>query len=168
MEKVFFGKVNEKAIIPSKDKENGGYDIYATITDDVRIEINETKLIPTGLVSAFSSDFVMVLKERGSTGTKAMSQKAGIIDSGYRGEWFVPINNTSRKVILITNHPEEKAKQYKDYLDEDMMLIYPTSKAICQALLIPVPDVEIVELPATEIKAMVSKRAEGALGSSGK
>ena len=47
-------------------------------------------------------------------------------------------------------------------------IIYPYTKAICQALLLPVPKVEIEEISLEELKAIPSERGEGKLGSSGK
>ena len=165
MEKIYFAKVRKEAIIPSKEIEDGAYDIRACFDGDcIVIRPGEIELIPTGLCSAFSEDYVMVLKERGSTGTKGMSQRAGIIDSGYRAEWFIPINNTSTKTIIITKYPEDTQSLYA----EGIVTIYPYTKAICQALLIPVPKTEIIELTATEIKRIPSKRGMGHLGSSGK
>lgn len=167
MEKIYFAKVKSDAIIPSKDLENGGYDIYACINgdlDSVTILPGEIKLIPTGICSAFSEDFVLVLKERGSTGTKGMSQRCGIIDSGYRNEWFVPINNTSNKTIIIARDVEKLQSHYAP----GVVTIYPYTKAISQALLLPVPRTEVVELSVEELRAIPSKRGMGHLGSSGK
>jgi dUTP pyrophosphatase len=163
--KIYFAKVKEGATIPSKELENAGYDIYACFEEDsITILPGEIKLIPTGICSAFSEDFVLVLKERGSTGTKGMSQRCGIIDSGYRNEWFVPINNTSNKTIIISKNVEEVQNHY----GKEVVIIYPYAKAISQALLLPVPRTEVVELSAEELRAIPSKRGMGHLGSSGK
>ena len=53
-------------------------------------------------------------------------------------------------------------------LDGQDVVLYPVSKAICQAVLLPVPRTEVVELSPDEIRAMESQRGEGELGSSGK
>lgn len=177
---IYFAKLREGAKIPSKDVENGGYDIYACFDEEyIQINPGEIKLIPTGICSAFSDDYVLMLKERGSTGTKGMSQRCGIIDSGYRNEWFSPINNTSNKTIIISKDIE-KTKEYifkRDYSSlkvnsmEDvdrLYTFYPYSKAVTQALLLPVPKVSVVELSAEELQVIPSKRGMGALGSSGK
>jgi len=162
---IYFAKVKEGAIIPSKDSENAGYDIRACFEEEsITILSGEIKMIPTGICSAFNEDFVMVLKERGSTGTKGLSQRCGIIDSGFRGEWFVPINNTSNKAIIITKNVEATQSHYA----EGVVTIYPYTKAISQALLLPVPKTKIIELTKTEIKRIQSKRGIGQLGSSNK
>ncbi len=165
MEKIYFAKVKDGATIPSKELENAGYDIYACFDEDtMTILPGEIKLIPTGICSAFSEDYVLVLKERGSTGTKGMSQRCGIIDSGYRNEWFVPINNTSNKTIIIAKDVEEVQNHYSP----GVVTIYPYTKAISQALLLPVPRTEVIELTVTELKRIPSKRGMGHLGSTGK
>ena len=48
------------------------------------------------------------------------------------------------------------------------MILYPYEKAICQAVLLPVPKTEVVELTAEQVQAMESLRGMGELGSSGK
>lgn len=166
-EKVYFAKLKEGAIIPSKSDENAGYDIYACFDEEsIIIQPHETKMIPTGIISAFSSNYYFQLKERGSTGTKGFGQRAGVIDSGYRGEWLAPItNHNDKKDIIITkaNFTELELKS----LSEDY-IIYPYTKAICQAIFVRVPKTKIIENTVEEILAVKSTRGDGKLGSSGK
>lgn len=160
---VYFTKLHDDAIVPSRKEADAGYDIYARF-DDKYIEIapHETKMIPTGIASCFSSKFVMVLKERGSTGTKGMAQRCGVIDSGFRGEWMVPITNTTNKSLFIS-------KATAEFTENDDQIIYPYSKAICQALLLPVNnDINMKEVNAEEFAEFTSERGTGMLGSSGK
>lgn len=159
---VYFAKLKDDVIIPSKDEENGGYDIYANFEEDyITIPAHKTVMIPTKILSAFSSKYVMILKERGSTGTKGMGQRCGVIDSGYRGEWLVPITNENDGDILIV-------KKNVVPITKIGTILYPYEKAICQAILVEVPKVKIQELTADELKAIPSKRGDGKLGSSGK
>lgn len=158
---LYFAKVKEDAIIPSKDYENAGYDIYANFEEnEIFIQPNEVKLIPTGIASAMSPKYVLIVKERGSTGTKCMAVRSGVIDASYRGEIFIPINNTGNKTIVITKTPE------KDYGND--VIVYPYTKAIAQLLLLPVPNVNVKEISFEQLKKIPSKRGDGALGSSGK
>ena len=168
---IKFAKVKLNAIIPSKKDEDAGYDIYACFDEDfIIIEPHAIKMIPTGIASAFSEEYVMVLKERGSTGIRGMSIRTGVIDSGFRGEWFVGINNTTERPIVISKLNEEATTQagmaLKDYAN--IPIIYPYSKAICQALLLPVPKVKVEEISYDDLKKIKSNRGIGALGSSGK
>lgn len=67
----------------------------------MQIEPMHTKLVPLGIASAFDSNYVMLLKERGSTGSIGLAQRAGVIDSGYRGEYLAPITNLNEKPLRI-------------------------------------------------------------------
>lgn len=176
--KIYFAKVRPEATIPSKRNEDAGYDIYACFNEDYMvIAPHETRLIPTGIASACDSEYCFILKERGSTGTKGIAQRCGVIDSGYRNEWFVPVTNASNKWIVICKETmtEEKLKdaiwsereKYRDVLRFDIQC-YPYEKAISQALVIPVPQTAVEEITFDELKQIASERGDGALGSSGK
>lgn len=163
---VKFAKVRPTAKIPTKRTEDAGYDIYADFEEDyILIAPHETKMIPTGIASACNSDYCFILKERGSTGTKGIAQRSGIIDSGYHSEWFVPITNTTERMLFITksSYLTNLKAVYKEH-----PVYYPYEKAICQALVIPVPEVDVEEVSYEELKAIPSERGSGALGSSGK
>jgi len=160
--KIYFAKVKKGAIIPSKREEDAGYDIYTCFDEDyIIIEPHTTKLIPTGIASAFSNDYVVVLKERGSTGTKGIAQRCGVIDSGFRNEWLVPITNTNNVPIIII-----KKNTKKDFDFE--YIKYPYEKAICQAIVLPAPKMIIKEISYEELKRIPSQRGMGMLGSSNK
>ena len=188
MDLIKFAKVKEDSIIPSKIDENGGYDIYANFEEDyIIVKPLETVLIPNGIASSFSSEYVIILKERGSSGVKGMAQRAGVIDSGFRGEWKTPITNSSNKPLIISKLTLDElidkygTDDYQDdgevkifdkddtiYLNKDNPTIYPYSKAICQALVLPVPRVGVVEISYEELINIPSERGLGMLGSSNK
>ena len=160
-EELLFARTKPNAIIPSKRDDDAGYDIYACFDGRIYIEPNETVMIPTGLKCAFSPDYAMVLKERGSTGTKGMGQRCGVIDASYRGEIFVPITNHSNKTIILLG-PGESETMHSD------IIYYPYTKAICQAVMQYVPKLTVREVALEEIDALTTERGTGALGSSGK
>jgi dUTP pyrophosphatase len=162
---VKFARVRPTAVIPTKRDEDAGFDIYADFEDDfIIIDPHTTTLIPTGIASACDADYCFILKERGSTGSKGIAQRCGVIDSGYRNEWFVPITNTTNKKITIV----KKDTDYIFMKNTSGYTIYPYEKAIAQALIIPVPKVKVEELTYNELKEIASDRGMGALGSSGK
>lgn len=168
MEKLLFAGVTDEVKIPTKADENGGYDIYAYFEEDyIVIKPHSTVMIPTGLRSAFSKDYVAICKERGSTGTKGMAQRAGVIDSGFRGEWFIPITNTTTCPIVIAKQNVDLQRIRKE-ISVSMFRIYPYEKAICQAIMVPVPKMEVQKVSVEEILNIKSERGEGQLGSSGK
>lgn len=161
---LYFAKLRDDAQIPCKEDTEAGYDVYACFDEDfIEILPSETKLIPTGICSVFSKDYVAILKERGSTGSKGMAQRCGVVDSSYRGEWFCPITNVGTKPLIIS-------KSFVEWHDEikNSCVIYPYEKAICQAVMTVVPKMEVSEISVEELRAFESKRGCGALGSSGK
>ena len=171
---VKFAKTKPNAIIPTKRLEDAGYDVYPCFDEDyIIIKPHTTVIIPTGIASACDTDYCFVLHERSSTGTKGMAQRCGIIDSGYRGEWGVPITNTNDVPIVICK--KESITDFNNFASillfpygEANYILYSYEKAICQALIIPVPEVEIEEYTYEELKAIPSERGTGRLGSSGK
>lgn len=161
---LYFAKVKEGAVIPTRSFPSAGYDIYACFDEDyLVINSHETKLVPTGIASAFSSDYVAILKERGSTGSKGIGERAGVVDADYRGEWFACISNHNNVPIVIAKENIELPLLYKN------AIVYPYKKAICQALLIPVPKFTEYEITYDDLKNnFVTERGDGCLGSSRK
>lgn len=161
---LYFAKVSPNAIIPSKRDEDGGYDVYACFDEDYMvIQPHETKLIPSGIATAFSPKWVAIIKERGSNGSKGIAQRCGVIDSGYRNEWFIPLTNTTNKTVTISKLPKE---QLPLMLQEG--IVYPYTKGIAQFIMIEVPKLDTHEVDFDTLKAFKSERGLGALGSSGK
>ena len=105
-----------------------------------------------------------------------MAVRMGVIDSGYRGEIIIGINNTGNKTVVISKDIE-KTKQvikdtlgfaYSEELIERTYIFYPYEKAIAQLILIPIPQVQTEEISYEELLQMESERGAGKLGSSGK
>ena len=161
---IKFAKVHPDAKIPTKRAEDAAMDIYACFDLDwIGIEPHSSKLIPTGIASAFDSNWAIVFRERGSTGVKNMKINAGVIDSGFRGEYFVSIYNGNNVPLYITKYMDgEQAPEHKN------AILYPYSKAIAQALVVPVPEVNIEEIPYNELQQIPSERGVGMIGSSNK
>ena len=155
--------VRDGAIKPSKRLEDAGYDLYGVDCDELRAKeyiidkIQEEKdrgdkeamyrfpagevvMIPTGLCTEIAPGVVGIVKERGSTGSKGLAVRCGVIDSGYRGEWFIGIVNVGNEDVY-----------------------YPVKKAIAQVVFVKYesPEWEEGELSGSE-------RGEGKLGSSKK
>lgn len=159
-DKILFAKMKPGAIIPTKRAEDAGYDIYPVLDGDIVILPNQTVKVPTGIASAFHPSKVVILKERSSTGPKGLEQRCGVIDSGYRGEWSVPLTNGTNKMMVITNDP--------DCYQEHMWVIIPAHKAITQAILFDLPESTSEEVSIDYIRSIVSERGTGGFGSSGK
>lgn len=164
---VKFARLRQEAQIPTKREEDAGFDVYACFDGDfIEIKPHETVIVPSCIASAFSPEYVAVLKERGSTGTKGIKISAGVIDSGYRGEWMVPITNANGKTVVIMK--SDKKHLYKRLFNEENSIIYPYEKAIAQALFLPVPKMIVQEITYKELQDIDSERGAGKLGSSGK
>ena len=170
---IKFAKVHPNAIIPSKRDEDMGFDIYACFDENyIIIPPHETNLIPTGIASACDPNYGFLIFERGSTGSKGIARRCGVIDSGYRNEWFIGLTNTTDKMLFISKMSEKET--YIDYYGEEEMdemlpsFVYPYSKAIAQALIIPVLKTEVNEIPYDELMIIKSERGLGKLGSSSK
>lgn len=161
---IKFAKVKPDAKIPTKRTEDAGMDIYACFDLDwIGIEPHTSKLIPTGIASAFDPNWAIVFRERGSTGVKNMKINAGVIDSGFRGEYFVSIYNGNNVPLYITKYMDgEQAPEPKN------AILYPYSKAIAQALVVPVPEVAVEEISYHELQQIPSERGIGMIGSSNK
>lgn len=165
---IKFAKIRPDATIPSKRDEDMGFDIYACFDEDyIMINPHETKLIPTGIASSCSSEYGFLLRERGSTGSKGIALRCGVVDSGYRGEWFVGLTNTTNNVVYISKFKDQEEFR-QTYPSMPRGVIYPYTKAIAQALVVPVPKVTVNEIPYDELKKIKSERGMNALGSSNK
>lgn len=163
---LVFAKVRPDAIIPTKDDENAGFDIYACFDMDYMvIPAHKTVLIPTGIASAMTEKYYLNVAERGSTGSKGMKYSAGIIDSSYRGEIFIALSNVNTQNIYIS---KISMRELRDSYNKPIGMVYPYEKAIAQLIVHEVKKMNVSEIPYEELRAIPSKRGIGALGSSGK
>lgn len=194
---LIFAKVRPDAIIPTKEDENAGYDIYANFDSDYLVipcgKIR-TILVPTGIACAVSEKYYLQVQERGSTSKYGLKYSAGVIDSGYRGEIFIALTNITNSDILISKLSREELikkygrndddfdegvvmdiseydaiyLEYNDEAENPATMIYPYSKAIAQLVVHEVPKMNVKEISYEELQKIPSKRGTGALGSSGK
>ena len=193
---LLFAKVKPTAIIPTKEDENAGYDIYACFDDDFKIiPAHSTMMIPTGIACAVCDKYYLNVAERSSTGKIGMKYSAGIIDSGYRGEINILLTNANSVDIIIsklsldelvdkygeikgtekTRYAIMRDKYYNTtYLIDSsstfnqQAIIYPYTKAIAQLIVHEVPRMNVKEVTYEELLKIPSKRGVGAFGSSGK
>lgn len=137
---IKFAKQNPNARIPSKREEDACFDLWAM--EEVTLEAGETRLIDTGIATAFDADWVAIIKERSSVGSKNILLHCGVIDSGYRNSWKVCLTNLNDSPITL-----------------------PKEKAIAQFMLIPVPDYDVEEYSYEELINIKSERGLGGFGS---
>lgn len=169
---LYFARVRESAIVPTKKLEDAGYDTYANFEEDYFvIGAGKTRAVPTGIATAFSPKYYIQVEERGSTGKLGVKKSSGVIDSGYRGEYFIMLYNTNDKPFVISklddNIPDEFEVDGINY-KKDEVIIYPYKKAICQLVVQEVPVMEEKEISYEELQGIVSERGTGKFGSTGK
>src|SRR5215212_3628027 len=137
---LYFARTRQGAVIPAKRPEDSGYDIYSCFTEEsITLNPGDIKLIPTGIATAFPDDYVLFIKERSSTGSIGLATRMGVIDSGFRGEIMIGLNNSNNIPILITREVMQVVK-------EPHLIKYPYTKAIAQAVLCVIPRLEAEEL----------------------
>ena len=162
MHKIQFAKLRPGAVIPSKREEDSDYDLYACFDEEeFVIPAFSTRLVPTGLISAFDPSLGVKFEERGSNTKWCGIVQAGVIDSGYRGEWLCAVYNGNPVPVHITKSAVEVQRL------EDRVLV-PYKKAICQFHVREILPVDVREVSTEEVLAQASVRGAGRLGSSGK
>lgn len=143
--KITFKKLDERAAIPSRATSgSAGMDICACLDEPVILAPGEIKLIPTGLTAAVDEDDVaLLIYPRSGLSSRygiSLANCVGVVDSDYRGAWFVPLINHGKEPFTI-EHGMRIAQ------------LIPTR--------ILMPDIEVSDvLPDTE-------RGDGGFGSSG-
>jgi len=160
-------KINKNAKSLSKRNEDAGYDLYGIFKENfVILNPGEIILVPTGISIEIPCNWVFFIAERGSTGSKGISRRCGIIDSGYRGEIFVPLNNTSNKSIIFAKYDNEILDIFlkENKIEPSKTTIYLQSKGIAQGILFFCPNIQVEEVD--ELNQSI--RGNGMLGSSGK
>lgn len=172
-DKIYFAKMKEGAVIPTKREEDAGYDLYACFDEDFFVvEAGKTRAIPTALAVAYSKKYYAQIEERSSMAKLGIKKSGGVMDSGYRGEYLIVTYNTNDKPFVISKKTaEEIGKSFfvdgKKY-DTSEVILYPYTKAICEMVLQIVPKMEEQELSYEELKNIPSARKTGGFGSSNK
>lgn len=172
-------RLSSTAVLPTLKRQcDSGYDLYADQSEKGKIlNPGDIVMIPTGIAIEIPEGDSFILKERGSTGSKGLALRCGVVDSSYRGEIFICLNNTSNKKIFLGTNEEvekyantlimetdEKEVNDKNVIKDKNFIFYDIKKAIAQGLIIPVKHYgvqKVDDLTQTE-------RGEGKLGSSGK
>lgn len=161
---IKFARVHPDAKIPMKRREDAGFDIFPCFDEDwIEIPPLESRLVPTGIASALDEDWAFIFRERGSTGTKNIKVSAGVIDSGFNGQWFVCIYNGNTVPLFISKIGE--TGEQSPLTEHPGAILYHYDKAIAQALLVYVPDTNEEVVDYEEIKNRKTERGCNQLGS---
>ena len=158
---------HDGVIIPTKRNEDVGYDIYADLKTYFILRPHETFMFPTGLSVVLPNGYWLRLAERGSTAKYGLSLRAGIVDTGYRGEIFVALTNTSdNNIVFNATEAQQKEIMGNNPLNYEF---YPMKKAIVQGILEEKIAAKSEAISKEEFDALApTERGEGKTGSSGK
>lgn len=104
--KLRFKKLSEKAVIPSRATPgSAGMDICACLDEAVVLAPGEIKMIPTGLTADTDcTDVAMLIYPRSGLSAKfgvSLANCVGVVDSDYRGEWFIPLINHGKAPFTV-------------------------------------------------------------------
>ncbi|MDE6538557.1 MAG: dUTP diphosphatase [Ruminococcus sp.] len=106
--KITFKKLDEKAVIPSRATAgSAGLDIYACLDKPITLNSGEIKMIPTGLTAEpDEKDVALLIYPRSGLSTKygvTLANCVGVVDSDYRGAWFIPLINNGKVPFNVEN-----------------------------------------------------------------
>ena len=94
-------KLSADATLPlKKDPTDAGIDVFTNET--YTLKPGETHAFSTGISVAFPKGYVALIWDRSGLGAQGIHRLAGVIDSGYRGEWKIVLINLSKKPYKIT------------------------------------------------------------------
>jgi len=87
-------KLSPDAVVPTKENSNdAGIDVYTN--ESYVLQPGERHTFGTGVAVEIPDGYVALFWDRSGLGSKGIHRLAGVIDSGYRGEWKVVLLNTS-------------------------------------------------------------------------
>jgi len=94
---VYIKKLKESALIPTRATDlDAGYDLYST--EDGVVPAGGRKVVGTGIAIAIPMSYYgRVAPRSGLAVKKGIDVLAGVIDSGYRGEVGVVLQNLSNE-----------------------------------------------------------------------
>lgn len=99
MDKVKF-YYEEETLKPFKKHEtDAGWDLKAKV--NTMLYPGETKTITTGVSMEIPAGYVGIIKPRSSLGAIGMDVTAGVVDSDYRGEVMVVLQNHANVVWRV-------------------------------------------------------------------
>ncbi len=157
---IYIEKISEDAVMPFYAHEgDAGMDLCAN--EDVMIAPGETKLVPTGLKMAIPVGYEVQIRPRSGISLKTKLRVAnapGTIDSGYRGEVCVIMDNISDPKTAENRITIEDKGQQGTYLIKK-------GNRIAQMVIASVEKGEIIE--CQNVESIDSDRGVGGFGSSG-
>ena len=138
-------KVKENAFLPKRGSiDAAGADLYACLEEDLIIAPGETKFVSIGISAEIPQGYAGFVFARSGLASKsgiAPANKVGVVDSDYRGEFFVALHNHSSETRTVKH-----------------------GDRIAQLIIMPVVMAEYIETD----ELSETKRGSGGFGSTGK
>lgn len=141
---------------------DSGADVYAV--EDITIKAGETIAVPTGLKVALPPGYEIQVRPRSGLSLRSkmrLSNSIGTIDSGYRGEVQVLVDNIEPKIKDITVDDEGKVTSILH--GSDMHIAQ--GQRFCQLILSEVPKADYYQVK--DILTVNELDRKGGLGSTG-
>ena len=103
---INFKKMNNNAKPPYRATEgSAGADLFACIDEEIELKPGERRLIPTGIaIELPDSSCGAFIFPRSSVASKSgvsLANCVGVVDSDYRGAWFVPLINHGKAPFTV-------------------------------------------------------------------
>ena len=163
-------KVNEGATVPAYAHiGDAGADLYACIKEDITILPGEVAIIPTGISVAIPHGYELQIRPRSGLSAKTKLRVAntpGTIDSGYRGEIGVIIENIAAPIADITYDFDENGKPVITSILHGESYTIHNGDRIAQAVLSEVPLANFITVESLP-DLLNDTRGEGGFGSTG-
>jgi dUTP pyrophosphatase len=138
--KLKIKKLRDGAKVPTRaHHDDAGLDVYCC--ERIILPPHTTVKVPTGIAYEIPEGYCIFAWDKGSVGSKGIKTLGGVLDSGYRGELFIPLHNLNNQ----------------EY-------VFEAGDKLAQLVVqkVEFPDIEEVE------ELSDSLRGEGAFGSTGK
>ena len=107
-------KLHPDAKIPTSGTEHAaGFDLYSI--EDYELQPGETYAVKTGIVMEIPEGKAVFIWDRSGMGFKGIHRFAGLIDSDYRGEFKIIINNSTKNIFKINKGDRIAQGVMQDY-----------------------------------------------------
>ena len=157
--------INEDAVIPRYARlGDAGLDLYAT--DEYVVLPGETILIPTGLKVALPRGYELQVRPRSGQSLKTklrIANTPGTIDSGYRDEIGVIVENIEPKVANIVAEYGDNGELKIKAIDYGKSFVIEKGQRFAQLVLCQIPTISFYEVDSV---AAFGEDRGGGFGSS--
>ena len=118
--KIKIKRLSPEAKIPTQGSEHSaGFDLYSI--EDYEIQPGETHATPTGISIEIPDGKACFFWDRSGMGFKGIHRFAGLIDSDYRGEFKVILNNSTKLPFKINKGDRIAQGVIQDYYKPDFI-----------------------------------------------